>query len=126
LLREYEFTLIARADLPDAEKAKVFERYEQMLTEGGEMLKRDDWGSRRLAYPIKEQFRGHYVLYDYVGKSENLAEVERLMRIDDNVLRYMSVKIGQEIDVTARKAELAKIAADAAEAESRDRDRDRY
>lgn len=108
-MREYEFTVIARGDLQDGDKAKVFEKYENIfLADGGEVLKRDDWGNRRLAFPIKEQFRGHYINYDFVGKPEHLAEAERLMRIDDNILRYMSIRIGENVDVKARRAELAK------------------
>ncbi len=107
--REYEFTVIASGNLQDADKNKLFEKYEGIfLADGGEVLKRDDWGNRRLAYPIKEQFRGHYVNYDFVGKPEHLAEAERLMRIDENILRYMSVRIGENVDVNERRAEIAK------------------
>lgn len=109
MLREYEFTYISRADLSETDKNQLMEKYENLLIkDGGEVLKKDDWGVRKLAFPMKKQFRGHYHHYDYIGKSENLAEVERLMRIDDNVLRFMSVKLGEKVDPVARKAELAK------------------
>ncbi len=112
LLREYEFTLVAKADLPDADKQKVFAGYEEILKRGGgELIKRDDWGPKRLAYPIRKHFRGHYVLYDAASTPENIAECERLLRIDDNVLRFMVVKIDNEVDIPARKIELAKAAA---------------
>lgn len=108
-MREYEFTVIARGDLQDADKAKVFEKYENIfLADGGEVLKKNDWGNRRLAFPINEQFRGHYINYDFVGKPEHLAETERLMRIDENILRYLSIRIGENVDVKERRAELAK------------------
>lgn len=110
-MREYEFTFITKPDLPEAERTKHFEKYEQLLTkDGGEILKKDDWGVKKLAYPIKKHYRGQYVFYDYTGTAENLAEAERLMRIDDNVLRYMSVKLSDKCNVQARKAELAKLA----------------
>ena len=109
-MREYEFTFITKPDLPEVERNKHFGKYEDLLVKGGgEILKKDDWGVKKLSFPIKKHFRGHYVLYDYVGLPENLTEAERLMRIDDNVLRYMSVKIGDKCNVEARKAELLKL-----------------
>jgi small subunit ribosomal protein S6 len=112
LLREYEFTIVAKADLPDADKQKIFAGYEEILKRGGgEFLKRDDWGSKRLAYPIRKNFRGHYMFYDCASLPANIAECERLLRIDDNVLRYLVVKLNDEVDIPARLAELAKAAA---------------
>jgi small subunit ribosomal protein S6 len=108
LLREYEFTYISKADLQEADKSKHFAKYEALLTaDGGQILKRDDWGVKKLAFPIKKQFRGHYVHYDFIGRPDHLAEVERLMRIDENVLRFLSIKIGENVDPEKRKAELA-------------------
>ena len=73
-----------------------------------------------MVFPIKKSFRGNYVNYDFVGTPENLAEMERLMRIDDNVLRHLVVRLESgdgDIDVEARKADLAK-----QEREARERD----
>jgi small subunit ribosomal protein S6 len=96
-----------------------------MTRDGGEILKRDDWGSKKLAYPIKKQFRGYYVNYDFVGSPASVAEMERLMRIDDNVLRYLVVRVDESkdgnVDVEARKAELAKQEREAREAEAKRR-----
>ncbi len=121
MLREYDFTIITKGDLPESEAIKVLEGYESLMTkDGGQILKKDVWGNKKLVYPIKKSFRGNYVNYDFVGTPENLAEMERLMRIDDNVLRHLVVKLGtgdDGIDVEARKAELAKL-----EREARERD----
>lgn len=126
MLREYDFTIITKGDLPEGESAKVLANYEALMTkDGGEVLKRDDWGVKRLAFPIKKSFRGHYVNYDFVGAPENLAEMERLMRIDDNVLRYLLVRLDEErdgtIDIAARKEDLAKQEREAREAEAKRR-----
>ena len=128
MLREYDFTIITRGDLGEGDNAKVLEGYESLMTkDGGEILKRDEWGGKRLAFPIKKLFRGNYVNYDFVGAPENLAEMERLMRIDDNVLRYLVVRVdeGHEgtIDIEARKAELAKQEQEAREREAEQRRR---
>jgi len=111
-LREYEFTFIAKADLPEADKTKLITKYETLLTkDGGEVIQKSDWGVKRMAFPIQKQFRGHYLHYDFLGTPENLAECERLMRIDENVLRFMSLYINEDVDVAERKDELAKMAA---------------
>lgn len=110
MLREYEFTVITKNDLPDSERGKALGRYEDFFTrDGGEILKKDEWGSRKMAFPMKKQHRGFYTFYDFVGNGDHLKEVERLLRIDDNVLRYMLIKIGEDVDVAERKVELAKV-----------------
>ena len=108
MLREYEYTLIVKGEMPDGERAEVFKKYEDLLCQdGGEVMKKDDWGVKKLAYSIKGQYRGHYAIHNLTSKPELVAEAERLMRIDENVLRHMIINISKEIgDVEARKAEL--------------------
>lgn len=108
-VREYEFTVIASTQIGDDERKKLFEKYENLLlADGGEVIVKKDWGTKKLAFPINRQFRGHFVNYDLTARKEHLAEVERLMRIDENILRYLSIKLGENVDVDARKKELAK------------------
>jgi small subunit ribosomal protein S6 len=115
VLREYEITVIINGQLSEDDSKKVQAKYENiLLADGGEIVKKNDWGVRKLAFPMKSQHRGHYLSYDLTTKPEHLAEAERLMRIDDNMLRYLSVKIGENINVADRKAELAKFEAQAA------------
>ena len=107
-MREYEFICITRSDVPEKEKKDHIEKYEKALTMGGgQILKKDDWGVKRLAYPIKKHFHGHYHIYDLVTDHANITETERLMGIDDKVLRFMSLKISDHCDVEARKKQLA-------------------
>jgi small subunit ribosomal protein S6 len=109
VLREYEVTSILSAQITDSESKKLQEKYEDvLLANGGEIIKKNDWGVKKLAFPMKGQYRGHYVHYDLTSSPANLAEAERLMRIDDNVLRYLSVKVSDTVNVEERKAELAK------------------
>jgi small subunit ribosomal protein S6 len=118
LLREYEITIVANSQLPEEETKKLHKKYEGiLLQEGGEVIKKSHWGNKKLAFPIKKQFRGNFVHYDLTTKSDLLAEAERLMRIDENVLRYLSIRIGENVDPNERKAELAKIEARAARSE---------
>lgn len=117
MLREYEVTIISRADMPETDVQKVLSKYEKLMTaEGGEILKKDPWGSKKLAFPMKKHHRGIYTNYDFIGTSANLSEMERLMRIDEDVLRYMSVFLDENVDATERKEQIAKAAAAAREA----------
>lgn len=118
MLREYEITVISNSQLPEEETKKLHKKYEGiLLQDGGEVIKKSHWGSKKLAYPIKKQFRGNFVHYDLTTTPAHLAEAERLMRIDENVLRYMSIKIGENVDPAERKAQLAKMEARAAKSE---------
>lgn len=119
MVREYEFTLITNGQLNDADTSTLLAKYEGLLTAaGGEILKKDVWGNKKLAYPIKKHFRGHYVCYDLVAVPDSISEAERLMKIDDNVLRYLNVKLSDSVDVDARKAELVKAEVKAEQAAS--------
>ena len=123
MLREYELTVIANSTLGEDETKKLFERYENILfANGGQVVKKNDLGTRRLSFPIKRQFRGRYMFYDCTTRPEDLKEAERLMRIDESVLRYMSVRIGENVDVEKRKIELAKFEASQAQSYNRDND----
>ena len=111
MLREYEFTMIAKAEMPDGERAKLLDTYENLFKkDGGEILRKEDWGAKKMAYPIKKCFRGHYFFYNLASKSEHIIEAQRLLRFDDNVLRYLVVKSSDDVDVTTRKEELANAA----------------
>ncbi|MEY4631625.1 MAG: hypothetical protein RIQ81_1745 [Pseudomonadota bacterium] len=119
MLREYEMTFITRADVPESEFHGILSKYEKYMTaDGGEILKKDIWGSRKLTYPINKQYRGNYVSYDFAGMPEHLTEMERLMRIDENVLRYLSVLLNKQVDVAKRKVEITNEAAAAKEREA--------
>lgn len=115
MLREYEFTLISSAQLSDSDVEAHLKKYEEIMTnDGGEVIKKDVWGTRKLSYPINKHFRGHYTVYDLSGSPANMAEAERLMKIDDNVLRYLSIKLGDDVNVDKRKEEIeaARVAAE--------------
>jgi small subunit ribosomal protein S6 len=118
LLREYELTVVINSQLPEEEIKKLHKKYEGLLLqEGGEMIKKSHWGNKKLAFPIKKHFRGNFVHYDLTTLPGLLAEAERLMRIDENVMRYLSIRLGENVDPVERKAQLAKLEARAAKAE---------
>lgn len=90
----YETVFIARQDLSDAQVKEITSTYEKIITEaGGKILKTEDWGLRTLAYRINKNRRGHYVLIESDADSAPVLEVERQMRLSEDILRYMTIKL---------------------------------
>lgn len=108
-MREYEIMVITKPDLPESEFTKTVDRWETILkTGGGQILKKDLWGAKRLAYPIQKFNRGVYHVYNVMTPSDNVKELDRVMRIDEGVLRNLSLLVAESCDPVARKAELDK------------------
>jgi small subunit ribosomal protein S6 len=109
-LREYEFALITRGDLSDADHAGVLEKYEKLLLgDNGQVIDKDEWGSKKLQFTMSGQYRGRFTFYTMTSTPAHIAETERLMKIDDSVLRYMNIKLSDTVDVEARKKDLERI-----------------
>ncbi len=114
-MREYEALIIAKADLPEAELNKMVTRWENIIgTQGGQIVRKDVWGVRRLAYPINRNNRGYYFVYDVATIAENITELDRVLKLDENILRTMIIKLADNVDVEARRVELQKLAEAAA------------
>ena len=93
-LREYEFTLIASAQLSDSHLERVLKKYEDIWCSGeGWVVKKDVWGTLKMAYPIKKQFRGYYVCYNLATTPQCMADAEKKLRIDGDILRYLNIKL---------------------------------
>ena len=94
-LKEYETIYILKSDI-DADSAdRVANRVtEAMEREGGKVLKFESWGRRKLAYPIAKQRKGVYVYVKYVGGGGLVAELERNLRLSDDVIKHLTVVMG--------------------------------
>jgi len=102
-MRHYETVFILRPDLGEAQIKESTNRFGQIVgSGGGELVETDEWGVRELAYNIKRERRGYYVRFDYVASAAVVNELERNLRLADNVLRYLSVLV----DIEANTAEL--------------------
>jgi small subunit ribosomal protein S6 len=113
--KEYELVIILNAKISDEKSKTILEKYEaQILADNGDLIIKNDWGVKKLSHSIKGHFKGHYYFFDFLASPDHIAEAERLMRYDEDILRYMLIKIGEDIDVDTRKSELAKIEALAA------------
>jgi small subunit ribosomal protein S6 len=95
----------------DAEKiAKLNEAVGSLIEkEGGEIVRMDDIGMKNLAYPIEKKLTGHYVLFEINGTGQEILELERRMRVNDMIMRYMTVRVDED----RKKADAIKAKRDA-------------
>ena len=108
-MRKYETIFILQPELSEDEIKSVTAKAQDVISSyKGECLRMDDWGIRKLAYPIKTSARGRYYYLRFDGGSTLIAELERRLRLDEKVLRYQSVNITDlpERIVPEKKAEL--------------------
>jgi len=111
--KTYETLVILHPDLAGDELTAMVEKLEGILQQqNAEILKSDNWGSRKLAYMINKQPRGIYLLLVYIAAAEVIAEFERRLRIDDNVLKYQTVLLenGYQEPATPEEAAAAESA----------------
>ncbi len=90
----YENVFIARQDIATSQLDAMVERFQGVISEnGGKVTKTENWGLRALAYRMNKNRKGHYVLFNIDAPSKALAEMERQMRFDEDIIRYMTVRV---------------------------------
>jgi len=90
----YESTLIARPDISGQQVEGLSEQFQEIVREkGGEVAKTEYWGLRSLTYKIKKNRKGHYLFMQIDAPAEAIAEMERNMRINEDVMRYLTIRI---------------------------------
>jgi small subunit ribosomal protein S6 len=98
-LREYEVVYVLSQTADNAEAERVNAKLTEVVSSfGGKLLKLDNWGRRKLAYPIKRNARGIFVYVRYVATPGVVAELERNLRISDSVLRFQSSLLNAEVE----------------------------
>ena len=106
-MRRYETIFVLRPDLGEAVLRQSIKRIEDVVAHGGgEMVETEEWGVRELAYRVKRERRGYYVRLDYVAPAAALTEVERNLKLMDDVLRYLSVLVAEEADAAQLRGEI--------------------
>jgi small subunit ribosomal protein S6 len=104
-MRKYELVFIVRPDVPEEELAKIITQMEGVVTgHGGKIEKVERMGKRRLAYRVERQREGLYVLFVIEGGGETVKEFERRLKVNDAVIKYLSVRVDEEL----KRAEKAK------------------
>ena len=105
--------IVSLANGEEAAQATV-KKFTDLIAANAEVVQIDDWGKRRMAYPIQDMMEGYYTVATYKCNGEFPAELERLMNIDESVIRSMNIRL--EYDA-AEKAAANKAAAEKAAAE---------
>lgn len=97
-MRRYETIFIIRPSAGEEEINKIIENTRQIiLDEKGSIIELNKWGMKKLAYLIKKESLGYYVFCDFAGTPAAVAEIERKFRIEDLVLKYLTIKTADSI-----------------------------
>jgi small subunit ribosomal protein S6 len=100
----YETTYILRPDVTETAQKTFLDKLKGIITaHSGQVVAIEDWGKRRLAYPIQKESRGYYTYLMFTGNNLLVAELERNLRINEQVIRFLSVHITDDFDATTYK-----------------------
>ncbi|OGQ48271.1 MAG: 30S ribosomal protein S6 [Deltaproteobacteria bacterium RIFCSPLOWO2_02_FULL_47_10] len=106
-MREYETVYVLDPALTDADVSHSQDKVAELIgRHGGSIIRSQNLGKKTLAYRIKKQSKGYYVAIDYCGDNTTVSDIERMFKLDERVLRYLTTKLSEEIDIEARKQEL--------------------
>ena len=95
--RQYEVVFIVDPAADDEEVNRLTEQHKQIVTgQGGVITKSESWGKRPLAYEILHKTEGTFVLMEIEGSGREIAELERRMRVNDRIMRYLTVRVDED------------------------------
>ncbi|MDQ7031441.1 MAG: 30S ribosomal protein S6 [Desulfonauticus sp.] len=105
-MRKYEVLLLLSPELSAEEKQALVDKVSAIIQrEGGQVSLVDDWGMKELAYPVRKQTRGIYVRLEFGLDGQKVAELERNLRIMEDVFRFVTVKLSDEFEVSKEEGE---------------------
>ena len=113
-MREYELTFIIQPEISDEGSQSILSKLDGILASSGAIrLLCDDLGKRKLAYEIRKFFKGHYYMLSFLDDGKVVPELERALRLEESVLRYLTILGNEEVeDIEARKIECKEREAD--------------
>lgn len=91
-MNKYESIIILTNNVADEAKTAFVEKTKELISASGELTNVEEWGRKTLAYEIKKQTEGYYILFTFSSKPEFIAEFERLLRLDELVLKHIVIK----------------------------------
>jgi small subunit ribosomal protein S6 len=98
-MRHYETLFIVTPDSSEEDLKAVATKIKGVVTGmNGIVTSYDEQGTKKLAYSVRKQNKGYYVLMDYAGSADVVSEIERNMMLDDRVLKYLTVKLSDQLD----------------------------
>lgn len=107
-MRRYETIAIVDPDVSSEGRVPLFERCQEIISQqNGMLVELDEWGTRKLAYEINRKLRGYYVRFHYCGNGGLVQELERFFRIDDRILKFLTVLLDKDVDPEKVKEEIA-------------------
>jgi len=107
-MRRYETIFIVDPDISEEERTPLFEKITELMPQqNGLLVELDEWGTKKLAYEIKKRIRGYYVRLDYCGTGALVDEIERLFKIDERILKYMTILLEKNVELEKIKEEIA-------------------
>lgn len=110
-MRKYETVFISDPDIQDQTRTELFDKIRNIIAKGnGYLIDFDDWGSKKLSYEIKKKLRGHYVCVTYGGSGELVKELERNLRLSDDIMKFMTILLSDHVTLEQleKEAEEAK------------------
>ena len=91
-MNAYEAVIILTKKISEEQAEETKNKISDLISSNGEVVSVDDWGMKKLAYEIKKEQEGHYYLYTFNSNPEFISEFERVLRIEDSVLKHMVIK----------------------------------
>ena len=118
VINTYETLFIVDPTIGDDAVKAAIEKFTALIADNGTISEINEWGKRRLNYPINDINEGHYVVVTYKSTPEFPAELERLFKINDAIMRSMTIKLDEKVMAKVAAAAAAREAAAAAAAEA--------
>ena len=98
-MRHYELIYIVNPNLNGDDYQELVKKYSEIIENNkGVIIKTDEWGKQRLAYRITKFYNGVYVYVEFCTEAESIAELERNLKLDDNILKFQTVKLADQAD----------------------------
>lgn len=96
-MKKYELMFIVKTTMEGSAASDLANSYKKLITDGkGNVTNFKDLGQKKLAYPIKKQINGFYYLINFDASTETIKELDRRLRLDENIIRHMIIKLDEE------------------------------
>lgn len=104
-MRRYETVIIADPELSEAQLKDLFEKFKNLITRfHGNLIKIENWGLKNMAFEVNHKRSGHYVIFEYCGNPDIVEKIEHNIKIDDRIIRFLTIKTSDKINELERKS----------------------
>ncbi len=100
-MRKYETLILLSPDMSSAERQEILDEIKRVIEDEfkGKLVEVDDWGVKELAYPVEKHTRGHYVRIEYGVPGDAIKEIERKLRLNEEVFKFLTVKLSDKFEI---------------------------